>query len=164
MKIALKGNPVNTSGTLPAKGSQAPDFKLVRTDLSEARLADFGGKKKVLNVFPSVDTGTCAMSVRRFNKEAAALKDVAVLNISMDLPFAMKRFCGAEGIENTESLSAFRSPFATDYGLKMTDGPLAGLCSRAVIVLDGENRVAYTQQVAEITEEPDYAAALNALK
>ncbi|WP_413290530.1 thiol peroxidase [Bdellovibrio sp. HCB337] len=163
-KITLKGNPLETSGNLPTVGSTSPEFKLVRTDLSEVTLESYTGKKKVLNIFPSVDTGTCAMSVRQFNKNAATLTNVAVLNISADLPFAQKRFCGAEGIENTEALSTFRSKFAFDFGLQMTSGPLAGLCSRAVIVLDEKNKVLYTEQVADIVNEPNYEAALSALK
>lgn len=162
--ITLKGNPIHTSGELPKVGSKAPEFKLVRTDLSEVNLSAYAGKKKILNIFPSVDTGTCAMSVRKFNQEAGALGNVAVLNISADLPFAQSRFCGAEGIKNAEALSAFRSSFATDYGLKLTDGPLAGLCSRAVVVLDEENKVIHTEQVADIVNEPNYAAALAVLK
>jgi thiol peroxidase len=163
-KITLQGNPFETSGTLPAVGSTSPDFKLVRTDLSEVTLESFTGKKKVLNIFPSIDTATCATSVRHFNKDAAALNGVAVLNIAADLPFAQKRFCGAEGIANAEALSTFRSKFATDFGLQITNGPLAGLCSRAVIVLDEKNKVLYTEQVTEIANEPNYAAALAALK
>jgi thiol peroxidase len=161
--ITLKGNPVHTSGNLPAPGTVAADFKLVKQDLSEVSLSGFAGKKKVLNIFPSIDTGTCAMSVRTFNKEAATRANVAVLNIAMDLPFAMGRFCGAEGIKNAEALSAFRSSFAKDYGLMITDGPLSGLCSRAVVVLDENNKVLYTEQVAEIVNEPNYAKALAAL-
>lgn len=163
-KITLKGSPLETSGNLPAVGTTSPDFKLVRTDLSEVTLESFTGKKKVLNIFPSIDTGTCAMSVRQFNKEAAGLNGVAVLNISADLPFAQKRFCGAEGIVNTEALSTFRGKFATDFGLQMTTGPLAGLCSRAVIVLDEKNKVVYTEQVGDIVNEPNYEAALKSLK
>jgi thioredoxin-dependent peroxiredoxin len=163
-QITLKGSAVQTSGTLPAKGSQSPDFSLVRTDLSEVRLSTFPGLRKVLNIFPSVDTPTCAMSVRHFNKDATSLKNVTVLNISADLPFALKRFCAAEGIQNAEALSTFRSSFARDFGLEILDGPLKGLCSRAVIVLDEENRVLFTEQVAEIANEPNYDAALAALK
>lgn len=162
--ITLKGSAIHTTGDLPKKGSQAPQFKLVRTDLSEVTLANFSGKKKVLNIFPSVDTGVCAASVRKFNKDAAGLSNVVVLNISMDLPFALQRFCGAEGIKNAEGLSAFRSSFANEYGLKIADGPLAGLCSRAVVVLDEENRVLYTEQVPEIATEPNYEAALKTLR
>lgn len=163
-KITLKGNAINTSGTLPAKGAQSPDFKLVKTDLSEVSLNNYSGKRKILNIFPSLDTDTCAMSVRHFNKDATSLKDVTVLNISADLPFAQKRFCAAEGIANAEALSVFRSSFAKDFGLEIVDGPLKGLCSRAVIVLDQENRVLYTEQVPEIAQEPNYAAALAVLK
>lgn len=162
--ITLKGGAVHTSGDLPKKGAGAPAFKLVRTDLSEVSLQTYAGKRKVLNVFPSVDTPTCATSVRTFNKEAAALQNVAVLNVSADLPFAQKRFCGAEGITNAEALSTFRSSFAKDYGLAITDGPLNGLCSRAVIVLDENDKVLYTEQVGEIANEPNYQAALQALK
>lgn len=163
-QITLKGNPVRTSGDLPAKGTAAPAFKLVKGDLSDATLESYTGKKKILNIFPSIDTGTCAMSVRKFNKEASDLGNVAVLNISVDLPFALSRFCGAEGIKNAEALSAFRSGFAKDYGLLITDGPLAGLCSRAVVVLDETNKVLHAEQVKEIVDEPNYDAALRALK
>jgi thiol peroxidase len=158
-KITLKGNPINTSGNLPAVGSSAPDFALVAGDLSEKKLSAFTGKR-VLNVFPSIDTGVCATSVRTFNKKAAAVSGVTVLNISMDLPFAAKRFCGAEGIEGAVTLSAFRSNFGDQYGLKITDGPLTGLCSRAVIVVDEAGKVVYTEQVPEIGQEPNYDAAL----
>ncbi len=157
--ITLKGNPIHTSGNLPAVGSRAPDFTLVKTDLSEATLASYPGKK-VLNVFPSLDTSVCAMSVRTFNERAGERPGVRVLNVSADLPFAHKRFCTAEGIANVENLSAFRSSFADDYGLRITDGPLEGLCSRAVLVLDEQNRVLYAEQVPEIAQEPDYGAAL----
>ena len=125
--ITLKGNPVHTAGQLPAVGTIATDFKLVRNNLSEVSLSDFSGKNKILNIFPSVDTGTCATSVRKFNQEAASLKNTVVLNISADLPFAQARFCGAEGIQNCETLSSFRSSFGKDYGLQMTDSALAGL-------------------------------------
>lgn len=161
--ITLKGTPVHTSGNLPPKGAPAPDFKLVRTDLSEVSLSTYAGKKKVLNIFPSIDTPTCAMSVRRFNKEAGKLGNVAILNVSADLPFAQKRFCGAEGIHNAEALSSFRSGFAKDYGLMITDGPLCGLCSRAVVVLDENNKVIHAEQVPEIANEPNYDAALAAI-
>ncbi|MDC3953256.1 thiol peroxidase [Polyangium jinanense] len=160
-KITLKGNPIHTSGELPAKGSAAPDFKLVRADLSEASLASFSGKK-ILNIFPSVDTPVCAISVRTFNKLASE-KGVTVLNISKDLPFAQKRFCGAEGIDKAETLSAFRSSFGKDYGVEITDGPLAGLAGRAVLVLDGDNKVIHAELVPEIAQEPNYDAALAAL-
>ena len=162
--ITLKGNSIHTSGTLPAVGHAAPDFKLTKTDLSDANLATYAGKRKVLNIFPSVDTPTCASSVRHFNKAAGDLPNVAVLCISADLPFAQARFCGAEGLKNVETLSTFRSPFAKQYGLDVTDGPLAGLCSRAVIVLDEKNQVVHTEQVGEIANEPNYDAALAALR
>ncbi len=162
-EITLKGNKLQTSGTLPLKGSTAPEFKLVRTDLSEVTLESFTGKKKILNIFPSIDTGTCAASVRKFNQQSTDLGNVVVLNISADLPFAQSRFCGAEGIKNAEALSAFRSSFAKDYGLQMTTGPLAGLCSRAVIVLNEKNQVVYTEQVSEIAQEPNYEACLKSL-
>ena len=162
--ITLKGNPIHTSGTLPAIGTQAADFKLTRTDLSEATLATFAGKRKVLNIFPSIDTPTCATSVRKFNVEAAKLANTVVLNISADLPFAQKRFCGAEGIQNAETASTFRSSFAKDYGLQIADGPLAGLCSRAVLVLDEKNKILHAEQVSEIGSEPNYETAVHVLK
>lgn len=162
--ITLKGNPIKTCGNLPEKGTQAPDFKLLRTDLSEVTLSDFAGKKKVLNIFPSVDTPTCAMSVRKFNEAATGTNGAVVINISADLPFAQKRFCGSEGIENAEALSTFRSSFAKDYGLEISEGPIAGLCSRAVVILDEDNKVIHTEQVQEIADEPNYEAALAALQ
>jgi thiol peroxidase len=162
--ITLKGNTLHTSGDLPSKGSPAPAFKLIRTDLSEVSLETYAGKKKVLNIFPSIDTPTCAMSVRKFNTDASKMPNTAILNISADLPFAQKRFCGAEGIEAAEALSTFRSTFSKDYGLTITEGPLAGLCSRAVIVLDEKNNVIYTEQVPEIGQEPNYTGALQAIK
>lgn len=158
--ITLKGNPVNTSGQLPEKGTVAKDFKLVKNDLSEVSLQSFAGKKKVLNIFPSVDTGTCATSVRKFNQEAAKLNNTVVLNISADLPFAQARFCGAEGIKNCETISSFRSSFGKDWGLQITDSPLMGLLSRAVVTLSEDNKVLYVEQVSEIVDEPNYAAAL----
>lgn len=163
-KITLKGNPVNTIGNLPAKGSTAGGFALVKTDLSEVTLDTYAGKRKVLNIFPSVDTPTCAMSVRQFNEKASAMKNTVVLNVSADLPFALKRFCGTEGIENAEAVSTFRSAFAREWGLEITDGPLKGLCSRAVVVLDENNKVLHTEQVSEIANEPNYQAAVDALK
>ena len=163
-KITLKGSEINTSGELPAVDSKATDFNLVGGDLSEVNLSNYQGKRKVLNIFPSVDTGTCAMSVRQFNQMASDLDNTAVLCISKDLPFALNRFCGAEGIENVATLSAFRSSFAADYGLEIVDGPLKGLCSRSIVVLDAEDKVIYTEQVAETTEEPNYERALEALK
>ena len=162
--ITLKGNAINTAGQLPATGSVLPSFRLVKSDLSEATLADFAGRKLVLNIFPSLDTPVCAASVRRFNQEAASLGDTVVLCISADLPFAHSRFCVAEGIENVVSLSTFRSPeFATAYGVGIVDGPLKGLMSRAVIVADASGKVLYSEQVPEIVQEPDYAKALAAL-
>jgi thiol peroxidase len=162
--ITLKGNSINTAGELPAVGSQLPAFCLVKNDLSEVSAADFAGKKLVLNVFPSLDTAVCAASVRRFNKEAGERGDTVVLCISADLPFAHSRFCTVEGLANVVSLSVFRSPeFGAVYGLAITDGPLKGLLSRAVIVADASGRVLYTEQVPEIVQEPDYDKALAAL-
>lgn len=162
--ITLKGGAVHTSGDLPAKGSIAKDFKLTKTDLSEITLTNYAGKYKVLNIFPSVDTGVCATSVRRFNEAAAKLENTIVLNISADLPFAQSRFCGAEGIKNVEMGSTFRSTFGKDWGLQMVDSPLAGLLSRAVVVLSPDNKVLYTEQVAEIAQEPNYDAALKSFR
>ena len=162
--IKLKGNPIHTSGELPAKGGKAPGFKLVKTDLSEVDLSAYAGKKKVVNIFPSIDTGVCAASVRKFNEKAGAMTGVVVLNISKDLPFAQKRWCGAEGLENVEALSTFRSNFAREWNVEIIDGPMKGLCSRAVVVLDQNDQVLYTEQVPEITQEPNYDAALAALK
>lgn len=161
--ITFKDSPVTTIGELPAVGSKAPSFDLVGSDLSPVTLADFAGKKIVLNIFPSLDTGVCAQSVRTFNEKAAGLDGTVVLNVSMDLPFAQARFCGAEGIENAIVASGFRSSFGSDYGVTFTSGPLEGLFSRSVVVIDGDGTVAYTQQVAETTHEPDYDAALAAL-
>ncbi|MBB5212917.1 thiol peroxidase [Microbulbifer hydrolyticus] len=161
--VTMKGNPVETVGELPAAGSQAPAFTLVQGDLSDLTLESLAGKRIVLNIFPSVDTGTCAMSVRTFNEKAAALDNAVVVCVSADLPFAMTRFCGAEGIENVKLGSAFRSDFGSDYGVTFKSGPLTGLLSRAVVVIDESGKVAYTEQVAEITEEPDYESALTAL-
>ena len=162
--ITLKGNPCHTNGDLPAVGSEAPDFRLTRADLSDAGLADFAGKKKLLNIVPSLDTAVCAISTQKFNAAMGAKADAVALVISADLPFAQKRFCSTEGIENVISLSMMRSRnFAKDYGMLITDGPLAGLCARGVVVLDANNRVVYTQLVPEIGEEPDYDAALAAL-
>ncbi len=163
-KITLKGNPVNTIGNLPEVGTMAPAFTLVKDDLSIKSLSDYKGQKVVLNIFPSLDTGTCAASVRRFNTEASTLENTVVLCISKDLPFAQARFCGAEGLEDVHNLSDFRyGQFGKDYGVEIIDGPLAGLESRAVVVLDEEGTVVYTQQVPEIVDEPDYEAALAAL-
>lgn len=162
--ITLKGNTIHTSGNLPNIGSQVTDFKLVKNDLSESSLSDYKGSKVILNIFPSLDTGTCAASVRQFNKEAAELDNTKVLCISRDLPFAQARFCGAEGIENVITLSDFRTGnFGKDYGLQIVDGPLNGLLSRSVIVLDESGKVIYTEQVPEIVDEPNYKAALESL-
>lgn len=163
-KITLKGNPITTSGELPAGGADAPVFTLVKNDLSEASLESYRGKKVVLNIFPSIDTGTCAASVRQFNEKAADLDNTVVLCISKDLPFAQARFCGAEGIDQVETLSAFRSDaFAKDYGIEMVDGPLQGLTARSVVVLDEAGKVTHTQLVEEIVDEPDYDAVLKVL-
>lgn len=155
----FKGTPVHTSGELPAVGSTAPDFTLVKTDLSEGKLSSYSGKK-ILNIFPSIDTGVCQKSVRTFHERAQSLPGVTVLNISADLPFAHNRFCGAEGIKNAESLSTFRSNFGDQYGVKLVDGPLAGLLARSVLVLDEQNKVLHAELVPEIAQEPDYDAAL----
>ncbi|HHT22732.1 MAG TPA: thiol peroxidase [Bacteroidales bacterium] len=152
----FSGNPVQTNGELPKVGSKAPDFRLVKGDLSEVTLADFAGKKFILNIFPSIDTGVCAASVRNFNKIASE-KGIPVLCVSKDLPFAASRFCGAEGLNDVITASDFRyNNFATDYGVLMTDGPLQGLCARSVVVVDENGVVTYTELVPEITQEPKY--------
>ena len=161
--ITFRGTPANTVGNLPAVGAAAPAFTLTAADLSDKTLADFAGKRKVLNIFPSIDTGVCATSVRQFNQRAAALDNAVVLCIAADLPFAMARFCGAEGIDNVVTLSSFRSGFAQEYGIAIADSPLRGLTARSVLVLDENNRVIYAQLVPEIKNEPDYDAALAAL-
>lgn len=161
--VTLKGNPIETVGSLPEVGSAAPNFTLVKQDLSETQLADYKGKKLILNIFPSIDTGTCATSVRKFNEKAASLDNSTVLCISKDLPFALARFCGAEGIENVGTASAFRSSFGEDYGLTFTSGPLTGLLSRAVVVIDEQGKIIHTEQVSETADEPDYDAALAVL-
>lgn len=164
-QITLKGNAIQTIGELPAKGTKAPDFELVKNDLSKVSLKDFAGQRLVLNIFPSLDTGTCAASVRRFNKEAATLENTKVLCISRDLPFAQARFCGTEGIDNAITVSDFVSgKFGQDYKLLISTGPLANLLSRSVVVLDENHQVIYTQQVPEIVDEPNYDAALASLK
>ncbi len=163
-KITLKGNPVNTSGTLPARGTMAPAFTLVKSDLGELSLKEFKGKKVILNIFPSLDTGVCAASVRRFNQLAADRDNTVVLAVSKDLPFAHDRFCSTEGIKNVVTLSGFRdNSFGRDYGVEIIDGPMAGLYSRCVVVTDEDGRVVYTEQVPEIVQEPDYDSALAAL-
>ena len=162
--ITLKGNPINTIGNLPSVGSDAPSFTAVKADLSDCTLAECAGKKVVLNIFPSIDTGVCAASTRRFNKEAGSLENTIVVCISADLPFALGRFCGAEGLDDVVPVSIFRNPeFGTDYGVKIIDGPLAGLLSRAVVVIDESGKVIYTEQVPEITQEPNYEAAVAVL-
>jgi thiol peroxidase len=162
--ITLGGNPIQTSGELPKLGTKTPDFALVKNDLSTVTLADFAGSRLVLNIFPSIDTGTCATSVRKFNEKASQLQNTKVLCISRDLPFAQKRFCGAEGIENAMSLSDFKTGrFGKDYGLEMIDGALNGLHSRVVIILNENGIVLYAEQVAEIADEPNYEKALAVL-
>jgi thioredoxin-dependent peroxiredoxin len=162
--ITLKGNPIETSGTLPAIGAPAPAFNLTRTDLSSCTQDDFSGKTIVLNIFPSVDTSVCAASVRRFNAEAILQKDTVVLCISADLPFAHKRFCEADGLDNVIPLSVFRSPsFGLDYGVTITTGPLAGLLARAIVIINPDGKIIYTEQVPEIGQEPDYHKALSVL-
>lgn len=164
-KITLKGNPIHTAGSLPAVGSKAPDFKLTKNDLSDVGLKDFAGKKVVLNIFPSIDTGVCASSVRKFNLEAAKHPNTVVVGVSRDLPFALKRFCAAEGISNVVTTSELRDEsFGKGYGVAIADGPMAGLLSRSIVVLDEKGTVVYTEQVPEITQEPNYEAALAALK
>ncbi len=164
--ITLKGNPIHTIGSLPDVGNQAPDFKLTATDLSEKTLADFKGSRLVLNIFPSLDTPTCAASVRRFNELATGMKNTKVLAISKDLPFAHSRFCTSEGIENVINLSGFKcsGSFGKDYGVEIVDGPLAELYSRAVVIIDENGKVVYNQQVPEIVDEPNYDDVLAALK
>jgi thiol peroxidase len=162
--VTLQGTEFHTSGELPDVGSAAPDFRLVDGKLNDVQLADYSGRKKLLNIVPSLDTPTCATSTKKFNDHAASHTDVVMLVVSADLPFAMGRFCGAEGIENVISLSMMRSRnFAKDYGVLMTDGPLAGITARAVVVIDENDKVVYTQLVPEIADEPDYDAALAAL-
>lgn len=164
MSVTLKGNPVDVQGHFPAVGSTAPNFTLVGADLADVPLAAFAGQRKVLNIFPSVDTPVCAASVRKFNAAAGSLANTVVLCISADLPFAQKRFCGAEGLEQVKTLSTLRgAAFLADYGVALSSGPLAGLAARAVLVLDENNQVLYAERVAEITEEPNYGAALAVL-
>ncbi len=162
--VTLKGNPIQTSGELPKIGEKAPDFKLTATDLSSKNLSNFSGSKIVLNIFPSIDTGTCAASVRQFNKEASELENTYILCISHDLPFAHSRFCGAEGLENVISLSDYKDGnFGKAYGVNFINGPLEALLSRSVVVIDEQGIVTYTEQVQETVEEPNYRAALDAL-
>jgi thiol peroxidase len=162
--ITLQGNPINTNGDLPAVGAPAPDFKLVDKDLNDLSLADFAGKKKLISIVPSLDTGVCATSTKVFNERLGSRGDVAVLIVSADLPFAQGRFCGAEGVDNVVTLSMMRSRnFAKDYGILIVDGPLAGITGRAVVVVNENDQVVYTELVPEIGQEPDYDAAIVAL-
>lgn len=164
-KIALQGNPINTIGNLPKVGEKAPDFKLTKTDLSDISLKDFEGKKIILNIFPSLDTPVCASSVRRFNQEASNLKNTVVLCISRDLPFAHTRFCTVEGIKDVISLSELRdNDFSNKYGVEIIDGPMASLMARAVVAIDENGIIKYTQLVPEIVEEPDYDEAIKIIK
>ncbi len=164
-QVTLGGTPSNTSGDLPAVGSQAPDFSFTKTDLSESTLAAYQGKKVILNIFPSVDTDTCATSVRKFNEKAASLENTAILCISEDLPFAQKRFCGAEGIDSVEAVSVFKkgNDFGATYGIGLVDGPFNGLLSRGIVVVDESGVVKHTELVSEVANEPNYDAALAAL-
>ena len=163
-EITLGGNPIHTLGELPAVGTKAPDFSLTANDLSVKRLADFSGKKVVLNIFPSIDTSTCATSVRTFNEKASSLDNTMVVCVSRDLPFAQSRFCGAEGLENVITLSDFANgSFGKDYALEITDGPLANLHSRAIVVIDENGVIAHTEQVGEIADEPNYETAISSL-
>jgi thioredoxin-dependent peroxiredoxin len=163
-QITLKGNQIETVGTLPVPGSKAPDFTLTGTDLSDVRLGDYKGKNVVLNIFTSLDTSVCAASVRRFNQEASNLDNTVVLSVSADLPFAHNRFCEAEGLKDVISASVFRSPeFGQEYGVTVKTGPTSGLLSRAIAIINKEGDVVYNEQVPEITQEPDYDAALKAI-
>lgn len=163
--INLGGNTIHTVGSLPVLGKSAPDFKLTKGDLSDVSLKDFAGKKKLLNIVPSLDTGVCAASARKFNAEASKIPNCVMLIISADLPFAQKRFCEAEGLQNVVPLSELRiRKFGEDYGVRITDGPLAGLLSRAIVILDEKDHVIYTEQVPEIKQEPNYEKALNSLR
>lgn len=163
-QVKLAGSPVNTKGNLPAKGSKAPDFKLVKKNLQESTMGDYKGKRIVMNIFPSLDTSVCAASVRKFNTMANEMDNTVVLSISKDLPFAMERFCTIEGLENVVPLSAFRSAeFGDDYGIEITDGPLQGLFARSIVVVDENGNIIYEELVPEITEEPNYTAVLEVL-
>lgn len=163
--ISLRGNQIHTNGELPVKEASAIDFELINEDLATTTLADFGGQNIVLNIFPSIDTPTCARSVRTFNEKAAAIKNTKVINVSRDLPFAMKRFCAAEGLENVINLSDFKTgKFGKDYGVEMVDGRMAGLHARAIVVVDEKGKITHTELVPEIADEPNYEAALAALQ
>ncbi len=161
--ITLKGNPIETSGELPAVGEAAPDFKVTTAALEDVSLSDYAGQKLLLNIFPSIDTPVCASSVRRFNEAAAGFDNTKILCISADLPFAHSRFCGGEGIENVVPTSTFRSDFGKDYGVTIATGPLSGVLARAIVVVDEEGKVKYTELVPEIAQEPNYDGALNSL-
>jgi len=164
-QVTLRGTPIHTSGDLPKVGSKAPDFKLTTNDLKDVSLADFAGKRRVLNISPSLDTSVCATAARKFNDAAGKLADTVVLLVTADLPFASKRFCTAEGLQNVVPLSLMRDKsFAEAYGVLLTDGPMAGLCARSVVVVDKDDKVVYTQLVPETVDEPDYEKALAALK
>ena len=164
-QITLKGNAIHTVGTLPSVGAQAPDFSVAKSDLSDVSLKDFAGKKVILNIFPSIDTDVCATSVRKFNGDVTTMANTVVLCVSADLPFALKRFCGAEGISNVTTASDFRDGnFGKAYGVRIADGPLRGVLSRAVVIIDEKGKVIYTEQVPEIVQEPNYQKALAALK
>ncbi|RED49553.1 thiol peroxidase [Seonamhaeicola aphaedonensis] len=162
--VSLKGNAINTKGELPSVGTHAPDFELAASDLSNKTLSDYKGSRVIMNIFHSIDTGTCAASVRQFNQEASELENTKILCISKDLPFAMSRFCGAEGIDNVETLSDFRDGnFGEAYNLTYVDGPIRGLLARAIVVLDENGKILHTEQVQEVVEEPNYQAALEVL-
>lgn len=162
--ITLKGNAISTKGELPTIGSELKNFTLVNDKLEDKNLNDYKGKKLIFNIFPSIDTGVCAASARKFNQEASSVENTVILNVSKDLPFALGRFCAAEGLDQVETLSDFRGSFGDDFGVIIENGPLTGLMSRAIIVTDAEGKVIYTEQVPEITQEPDYEKALNAVK
>ncbi|AZI67741.1 thiol peroxidase [Kaistella daneshvariae] len=162
--ITLHGSPVHTTGNLPEVGSSIKNFRLINSDLKEKTNEDYASKRKIFNIFPSIDTGVCAEAARKFNEKAAILENTVVINVSKDLPFALSRFCAAEGLDNVESLSDFRGTFGDDYGVTIEDSPMQGLLSRAVIVADENGKVVYTEQVPEIAQEPNYEAALSALK
>lgn len=162
--ITLKGNAISTKGELPTIGSELKNFTLVNDKLEDKNLNDYKGKKLIFNIFPSIDTGVCAAAARKFNEEASSVENTIILNVSKDLPFALGRFCAAEGLDQVETLSDFRGSFGDDFGVTIENGPLAGLMSRAIIVTDAEGKVIYTEQVPEITQEPDYEKALNAVK
>ncbi len=162
--ITFKGQPTRTAGSLPAIGSKAPDFELTGTDLAQYTLGQWSGQRKLLNIFPSIDTPVCAASARRFNEEASRYADTVMLNVSADLPFAQNRYCGSEGLADVRNLSTFRAPeFGVNYGVRIEEGPLRGLCARAIVVIDEHDTVVHTQLVPEIGDEPDYEAALKAL-